>query len=314
MWSSIKLAIAFTTEWLYIRSVSLCYRCFRGTNASATVEYEDVDIGAVQARSSAADVPKIIWAFWNGPMSPFVSRCLQAFREKNPGYLVVLMNRKNAKRYTTVDLTAYPRMNDSVKRLSDAVRLHVLAAYGGFWLDASIIVQRPLDLFVDKMTKAKAEFFGYTIYSPIHAPGEYSNAAIVESWFLVSRKGSPFMQAWRDEFMRINTFKSVRAYVHSVEAEGVDLTGMKENGLGVVYLAIHVAAKRVMAFGPGKYRLCLERSEDAPYKFEFDHRWSHRKALKAVATGKYKDLPVLKLNGFARNVAEWWKDPSVFFN
>lgn len=112
--------------------------------------------------------------------------------------------------------------------------------------------------------------------------------------------------------MRINTFKSVRAYVKSVKAEGVDLSRM--NQLILYYLAIHVSAKRVMTLGPGKYRLYLERSDDGPFKPAFDHGWSHRRALKAVAAGKYRDLPMIKLVGPARNVAECWKDPNAFFN
>ena len=286
--------------------------CSRGAGASATAEDNDVDIGTIQALSAAPGVPKIIWAFWEGRMPPLVSRCLQTFREKNPGYLVVVMNKRNVQRYTTVDLTKYRRTSDSIQRLADAVRLHVLAAYGGFWLDASIILQAPLDIIADKMTKANAEFFGYTIGSAHDGPGDYTQAPVVENWFLASTRGSAFMQAWRDEFMRLNNFRSARAYVKSVRAEGVDLTHMNQRY--VYYLASHVSARRVMTLGPGKYRLYLERSEDGPFKYEFDHRWRHKKALQAVAAGKYKDLPLIKLTGSARKVAVGWSNPNVFFD
>lgn len=313
MYSSIKAAVVARAEWLFLAFVTVWDWCFP-RRATVTVPADDVDIGTIQARSSAGGVPKIIWAFWEGTMSPFVARCLQAFREKNPGYLVVLMNKNNVRKYIAVDLATYPLMNDSIKRFADAVRLHMLAAYGGFWLDASIIMQQPLDIFADKMTKAKAEFFAYTIYSAQDTPGGYTSATIVENWFLGCTKGSAFMQAWRDEFMRINTFESIKAYVDGVEAGGVDLSGMKENGLGIYYLAMHVSAKRVMTLGPGKYRLYLERSEDGAFKPEFDNHWNHRKCVNAVAAGKYKDLPLIKMHGLVRKIVDWWEDPNVFFH
>lgn len=296
---------------LCVAPVALFYMYFsRGRGESAPAE--DVDLDKIQAMSSLPGVPKIIWAFWEGRIPPLVSRCFRAFREKNPGYLVVVMNKRNAKRYTTVDLTAYRRTNDSIQRLADAVRLHVLAAYGGFWLDASIILQQPLDVFAEKMTKANAEFFAYTIGSSHDTPGDYTQAPVVENWFLGCTKGSAFMRAWRDEFMRLNTFRSVRAYVKSVRAEGVDLSRMNQRF--VYYLASHVSARRVMTRGPGKYRLYLERSEDGPFKFEFDHRWRHKQAVKALAAGKYRKLPLIKLTRTARIAARSWSNPDVFFN
>jgi len=294
-------------------SLAAYWRHFlRGKEASATAADNDVDISEIEAASCAPGVPKIIWAFWEGTMPPLVCRCFQEFRKKNPGYLMVVMNKRNVTRYTPPDLATHPRTNDRIQRFADAVRLHVLAEYGGFWLDASIILQSSLNVFVGKMTTANAEFFGYTIGSAHDTPGDYTQAPVVENWFLGCTKGSAFMQAWRDEFMRMNNFKSVRAYVRSVEGEGVDLSRM--NRRLVHYLASHVSARRVMTLGLGKYRLYLERSEDGPFKFEFDHKWNHGKALRALAGGKYKDMPLIKLNGTARKRAQWWSNPNVFFH
>ena len=55
--------------------------------------------------------------------------------------------------------------------------------------------------------------------------------------------------------MRLNRFESVRAYVASVKAEGVDLSRM--NRKLIHYLASHVSARRVMSLGPEAFRLYL---------------------------------------------------------
>ena len=148
--------VAGVALFLLVACLAAYYRfVLNGNKASASVADYDVDIGRIEVASAAPGVPKIIWAFWEGKMPPFVCRCFQEFRERNSDYLMVVMNRRNVKQYTAVDLSKFPRTNDSIQRFTDAVRLHVLAEYGGFWLDASIILQTSLNVFSAKITGGK---------------------------------------------------------------------------------------------------------------------------------------------------------------
>jgi mannosyltransferase OCH1-like enzyme len=72
-----------------------------------------------------------------------VEKCVESWKFYNPSYKVVILNKSNCRHYIDDDIDSIKHGKDSMARFSDYVRLCVLAKYGGFWIDASIICHHP---------------------------------------------------------------------------------------------------------------------------------------------------------------------------
>ena len=79
--------------------------------------------------------PRVVWTYWEGPLPPFLHLCLQTWgdldvRVLTPGRLVRAIGFARP--------SAWERL--AVGQRADLVQAHVLAEYGGLWLDVDTIV------------------------------------------------------------------------------------------------------------------------------------------------------------------------------
>jgi hypothetical protein len=93
---------------------------------------------------------------------------------------------------------------------------------------------------------------------------------VVENWFFGCVKESRFLGYWKSEFMRINDFSSSFTYVDNMNFNGIDL---QRFGLMRYYLTMHVATQPILQRKKIGHMICLDRSEDGPFKYLFDHNW-----------------------------------------
>ena len=134
---------------------------------------------------------------------------------------------------------------------SDWLRLYLVSRYGGVWLDASIVVLKPLDAMLGD------GFAGYHM-DGWAAPGQ---PKVVESWCFAAPPGSRFVNAWFAEFDgAVRTFDDPPAYARAV-AETLDLSRFPPEQRS--HLAIYLSALRVLR--DGAYDLRLRRSQDGPF-------------------------------------------------
>ena len=54
-------------------------------------------------QADSSKIPKTIWTFWEGPESELVNQCIQSWKRYNPDYTVVVLNKKNYKKYRKLD-------------------------------------------------------------------------------------------------------------------------------------------------------------------------------------------------------------------
>jgi uncharacterized protein Usg len=94
---------------------------------------------------------KIFWQYWHQEIdantSKIVISCLNSVKKHSNGYEVIILTGKTVKDY--VDLPDFVwqklgkgRFNNT--KLSNLVRLYLLSAYGGVWLDATIYLTKPI--------------------------------------------------------------------------------------------------------------------------------------------------------------------------
>jgi hypothetical protein len=227
-------------------------------------------------------IPKIIWTYWDGPLSDMAERCIKTWSETNPDYKIVILNRENAPDVFSL------KFADTPARASDFIRLSVLTKHGGIWIDATTILSGPLD-----WVHSGREFVAY------YKEGNMTRREYpcIESWFLACVPGCPFVQMWLDEFMTMNNYNSPREYI---DAAGVDLQNMSE----LEYLTVYVAAQKVLQtrMDPGEAwdRFRLERMEDSQ-----QHWWN----LRLLCDPKRPKPRVIKFTRYAR--AEIESDPSL---
>lgn len=245
--------------------------------------------------SVSSSLPKKIWTYWNSEDLPkSIKYCMTTWKTHNPDYDITLITNTNLPRYLHgFDISTF-RHADSLARISDVVRLHVLARHGGVWMDASMICNRSFN-WLEDMLQGK-EFFGYYMNSFTKTPAY----PVIESWFFACIPNSPFVGHWRDTFMKMNKFDTVQAYINALKTAGTDPQGIPPSLQS--YLAIHMAAQYVLQVL--KYptsKLALLKCEDGPFQYLVRNSWDSEKAIKEVVENRVK-TDLIKLRGDERKV------------
>lgn len=263
--------------------------------------------------SNQSKIPNIIWTFWEGEPNKFVDKCILSWKNYNPEYKINIITKENYRDYINIDLSKIKHTNDSLARYSDYIRLCILSKYGGIWIDASIICHSPftwinaiqdetncdtIGYYLDKFTNEK-----YLYYSPV-----------IESWFFACIPGSKFVNDWCAEFLETANYDTIDEYIKNVKESGIDLQkiDMPE------YLAIHVAAQKVLQTNKNTYNIVLFSAENSPYKYLSDANWNSKLALNNLADKKirnyYYQFPIIKIRGLERNILDTYDDFSGMFS
>ena len=206
------------------------------------------------------NIPRVAWTFWaDGAAIPdLVKRCVFRFQELNPAWSVRAVTLASLPSLLRPGERPPPRFRTmAAAQKSDWVRLYLLSRYGGVWLDASVILLRPLDGLVQRKA---ADFVGYYMAGWNSRP----DVRVVESWFLAAPPGSPFLRDWFDEFdAAARKFADTDAYLAHVLPK-LDLAKFPPQYMA--YLVVHVAAQAVLqAGGEGRYDLALSKAQDGPF-------------------------------------------------
>ena len=127
-------------------------------------------------------LPKTIWILWlqGFDEAPYVVRkCYESWRERNPGWRVVFLDKGKLAKFGSLDYTAYPIARLSNQQISDLFRLDLLANHGGVWVDATCFCVQPLEEWLP--SKMQSGFFAFD------RPGR---DRIVSNWFLAAEPGN----------------------------------------------------------------------------------------------------------------------------
>ena len=249
-------------------------------------------------------IPKIIWTYWqdtnvtntSNALSPIVQQCIATWRKYNPSFTINILNRQNLKTFTDVDIVGL-KNNDSMTRESDFVRINILKMYGGFWLDASVICTQSLDWVIESCRKKQSQFFGYYL----SAWTTNMNYPILENWMFACVPKSDFVTNWCNEFMRVNMFDTVDAYIANVRLD-TDLQGLQMPN----YLAMHAAAQWTLQHGTYTDLHIISATEDnGPLSYLSDRAWNTQRAMKGLCeNNRYKSMSIIKMRGAERTYIE----------
>jgi hypothetical protein len=127
--------------------------------------------------------------FWDSPLAeapPSVRVATNLWQRLNPHWEVRIYSLTDMQ-YELKDWPHYI-MQSNIQARSDALRIHLLAQYGGVWADASVMPARPLDTWIHESAGVTG-FFGFRLVG-MDRP--------LASWFLAAEKGCKLSSLWRD--------------------------------------------------------------------------------------------------------------------
>jgi hypothetical protein len=227
--------------------------------------------------SDLPPAPRVLWTYWKeGQLPPIVQACILTWQRFHPDLRIQVVTPATVTTFLPDLHLGGLQWLDSPARESDVVRLHLLAAYGGVWLDASCLLAAPLDFCAGVFAARGPEFTGFYMdmfTTQLCWP-------VVESWAFAARPGSPFVRAWLQEFMAVpNDVKGVARALHTLkDTRHVDTQAIR----GEHYLFIHVAAQAVMQSGTLPLSMHLFSAVQGPYKYVNDAKGNTLAAVQAL--------------------------------
>jgi len=254
-------------------------------------------------RASLAPIPKVIWAYWHQqPVPEFIQLCLANWRTHALDHEVRCLDAVSVRQWLTPECLASMPANLPDYRIADWLRLQLLLAHGGIWMDASTLLTRDLEWVHRLQREHDAEFVGFYIQGMSCGDG----APMIENWFLAAPPQSPFIRALANEFgQALNSGEA--AYLQGLRAEGrfeACVQAMPERFHE--YLIMHVAASAVLQGSAQAHRLVLERAEDTAFAFHSRLRWrkKHLYVRLALTRSPSRVPALIKLRGPERRVIE----------
>jgi len=140
-------------------------------------------------------LPRVIWMLWfqGEEHAPEIVRCcLESWRQLNPGWQVVVLDRTSVARYAETGLSEATFQSLGVQMQANLVRLALLLRHGGVWADATTLCTRPLDAFITDLV-APSGFFAFT---------NASRERLISNWFLAACPRHPIVGTLRDRLLR----------------------------------------------------------------------------------------------------------------
>ena len=245
------------------------------------------------------EIPKQIWTYWEDGAPPeLVQKCVDKWKEFNPGWKVTILNKNNLNEYIPeVDIFSL-KFSDTAPRRSDFVRLHVLPKYGGVWADASILPTKSFDWV---MTAGAYDFIGYYRRSVTTRP-EYP---VIESWFFACPTGSNFVSKLRDELMTMNNLDTEADYKKNVEGRGVDIQRIPQPDYLNIYLATQAVMQKQMTPEEIARTIYVKPSENGPFKHAVENNWDPSETIKSLCKTGASDVPdMVKIYGNERQTID----------
>ena len=137
--------------------------------------------------SDSPQIPNILWSYWESPsnrLPPIVETCRNSWAKAGKFAEIHALGPEDVFRFLrSKDL---PRRFHELPpvRKADAVRLALLARYGGFWADAGILVTAPVKSWVQPQVSDS----GFFVFQDV------DQSRIMDNWFIGSHHSSAFLQ------------------------------------------------------------------------------------------------------------------------
>lgn len=280
---------------------ALAWEAWRLWGAQAPVQVRSQCVGG--AGPVQASIPRVIWSYWNSDtLPPLIQACADNWRAQAPDHELRFLTPSTVRPWLPAgtDLSLLDRL--PAFRQADWLRLQLLKAHGGLWIDASTVLTGPLDWVHEEQSRTGAEFVGFYIARL----SRRTDQPMLENWFLAAVPGSRFVADLCAEFVRA-LGQGEAGYLQALRDAGrFDRVIQAIDPSLHAYLIMHVAASSLLDTDARPYRLQLLRAEDSAFALQQALGWKKRHLYVRLALLPMpKRVPALvKLRGNDRRTLE----------
>lgn len=243
-----------------------------------------------------------IYTYWEGDKNEIVDRCLQYMNYYSEGFNLIILNKNN------VDITDNLLSNiDGPEHRSDFIRLSYLEKYGGIWMDASIIVLRPIYEWLSDMHKKynikkddKDILIGF---------GCPFDSSIMENWLFYCSPHCSFVKLWKEEYLiavKIGFEKYCIKNNYILDNHFSNLSTM------LPYLTQHLCFCKVFLEKKYNTKIFIQPSCDGPFQYLCKNQMESEKGisyLNSIQKRNLKKQYFIKLRGSERlSIDSYLKD------
>ncbi len=243
-------------------------------------------------------IPKIIWTFWDSHLqSPLVDLCFKQIRNLLPEYEINIVNRQNVAKY--LEDIVHPRTDISFVNFTDLTRLKLLNKFGGYWVDASILITHNFDWLSDLKHKHNPDIIGF--YADFFTSD--INFPLLETWFIGSTPNNLFINEWCNEFEKCYSSENPHRYF-DIEKSNENFLQKIDNTLSN-YLIAYLSAAKVMRQDDNSRILMMPSSDSAHfYNFKLNLK-PHQVAEEFLLYKNAEcDLPMVKFERRGREAID----------
>ncbi|HIK24888.1 MAG TPA: hypothetical protein IGP91_03430 [Thermosynechococcus sp. M46_R2017_013] len=130
---------------------------------------------------------------------PIVERCIEQWRQKNPTWQVIVLDRQNLHEFLDLKLPNHLFSKLTPQQQSDLIRLTLLMQQGGVWADATTFCITPLNEWLSSLINSGCFLFS--------RPGK---DRLIASWFIAAYPNHYLIHSWHDflaHYWLDNTFE-----------------------------------------------------------------------------------------------------------
>lgn len=241
---------------------------------------------------------RTIWMFWDdlSTCPPIVSTNLTHIKSTyGEDWDIVVMTDQTARQHipdSVVD-NVQTRLKVPAHR-ADMYRLYVIEAYGGLWLDVSVLIQDKafVDGMYDECMRDNKVGLFYTTPNPHSSP--HQGRWDLENWFIMSpRPNHPLIHTWHDEMNKaVNMgFDTYQRMVGSRCTHNERIYRM----FGT-YLTMHACINVILTRHPEWFEMYISAHDSSKSMFaiDYDTDWNVNRYRSAFMDRASK-LPCIKL-------------------
>lgn len=238
-------------------------------------------------------IPRIIHTYWHNKTLPnIIKACINSWKMTNPDFEIRIYDHHTFKKEFPNIPHGYETLAHCHK--SDYVRLTVLEKYGGYWIDASVILTGSLSDF-------------YRNINRVNGFSAQWGDTFLENWFIIAPPNDPLIKQWRNEYINAIKmgFNEYRInYLSFIKGLPKDTRDIANNVVGQLpYLTQHACYMRMHIKTNMSAKLL--KSIDGPFRYQHLHSWNTNNICNSMFNDRYvhKDFisPIIKLIRFERN-------------
>lgn len=266
----------------------------------------NADVIVLNPLTKAPQIEKIIWVYWQGPLSEFLKTCLEKIRKLHPEYEVNILNETNIKSFSKISYEDFGEITPQLK--TDILRLDLLYNYGGIWIDASVILYESLDWVYKIIENNSTDAFGY--YRSGNTTD--SNFPVIESWLLATSKFNEFFLVWKNELIDAIKIGKLN-YINNIKNNYQNPENYFQKIGDLEYLIIYVACQVAMRKAEASFTLI--NCDKNALLFQATNNWNTLKLCINMGINQPpKTFPkLIKIIGTDRGSLEKIYEKKIFF-